>query len=285
MGKRKMKNRNKQTENWNAEDGGKQISEVNSMNEENARKREKTDVPVNGMERMQNGGERVQNGGNEAFGLDYAQATLDGGNGKHKIHLLSIIGEVEGHENLSGNTKVTKYDQILPRLAELEDDDSVEGLLVLLNTSGGDVDAGLAIAEMIASLSMPTVSLVLGGSHSIGVPLAVSTDHSFIVPTGTMMVHPVRMSGTVIGASQTYEYFEMIQDRILTFVSDHAQIAYDQVKQLMLNTEMLTRDLGTVLVGSETVKAGLIDEVGGIREALGYLYRKIEEGEEDTVHR
>ena len=278
MGKRKMKNRNKQTEKWNAEDGGKQISEVNSMDEENARKREKTDVPVNGMERMQNGGEQVQNGGNEAFGLDYAQATLDGGNGKHKIHLLSIIGEVEGHENLSGNTKVTKYDQILPRLAELEDDDSVEGLLVLLNTSGGDVDAGLAIAEMIASLSMPTVSLVLGGSHSIGVPLAVSTDHSFIVPTGTMMVHPVRMSGTVIGASQTYEYFEMIQDRILTFVSDHAQIAYDQVKQLMLNTEMLTRDLGTVLVGSETVKAGLIDEVGGIREALGYLYRKIEEG-------
>ena len=278
MGKRKMKNRNKQTEKWNAEDGGKQISEVNSMNEENARKREKTDVPVNGMERMQNGDERVQNGGNEAFGLGYAQATLDGGNGKHKIHLLSIIGEVEGHENLSGNTKVTKYDQILPRLAELEDDDSVEGLLVLLNTSGGDVDAGLAIAEMIASLSMPTVSLVLGGSHSIGVPLAVSTDHSFIVPTGTMMVHPVRMSGTVIGASQTYEYFEMIQDRILTFVSDHAQIAYDQVKQLMLNTEMLTRDLGTVLVGSETVKAGLIDEVGGIREALGYLYRKIEEG-------
>ncbi len=285
MGKRKMKNRNKQTENWNAEDGGKQMSEVNRMNEKNARKREKTDVPVNGTERMQNGGERVQGGGNEAFGLGYAQATLDGGNGKHKIHLLSIIGEVEGHENLSGNTKVTKYDQILPRLAELEDDDSVEGLLVLLNTSGGDVDAGLAIAEMIASLSMPTVSLVLGGSHSIGVPLAVSTDHSFIVPTGTMMVHPVRMSGTVIGASQTYEYFEMIQDRILTFVSDHAQIAYDQVKQLMLNTEMLTRDLGTVLVGSETVKAGLIDEVGGIREALGYLYRKIEEGEEDTVHR
>ena len=278
MGKRKMKNRNKQTEKWNAEDGGKQISEVNSMNEENARKREKTDVSVNGTEQLQNGGERVQGGGNEAFGLDYAQATLDGGNGKHKIHLLSIIGEVEGHENLSGNTKVTKYDQILPRLAELEDDDSVEGLLVLLNTSGGDVDAGLAIAEMIASLSMPTVSLVLGGSHSIGVPLAVSTDHSFIVPTGTMMVHPVRMSGTVIGASQTYEYFEMIQDRILTFVSDHAQIAYDQVKQLMLNTEMLTRDLGTVLVGSETVKAGLIDEVGGIREALGYLYRKIEEG-------
>ena len=202
-----------------------------------------------------------------------ARAILDGSNGKHKICLLSIIGEVEGHENLSGNTKTTKYDQILPKLAQLEDDDSVEGLLVLLNTSGGDVDAGLAIAEMIASLSMPTVSLVLGGSHSI-----VSTDHSFIVPTGTMMVHPVRMSGTVIGASQTYEYFEMIQDRILTFVSEHAKIAYDQVKKLMLNTEMLTKDLGTVLVGQDTVKTGLIDEVGGIREALRYLYQQIEAG-------
>ena len=209
---------------------------------------------------------------------EYGQIELNENRQQHNIQLLSIIGEVEGHENLSGNTKTTKYDQILPKLAQLEDDDSVEGLLVLLNTSGGDVDAGLAIAEMIASLSMPTVSLVLGGSHSIGVPLAVSTDHSFIVPTGTMMVHPVRMSGTVIGASQTYEYFEMIQDRILTFVSEHAKIAYDQVKKLMLNTEMLTKDLGTVLVGQDTVKAGLIDEVGGIREALRYLYQQIEAG-------
>ena len=182
-----------------------------------------------------------------------------------------------GHENLSGNTKTTKYDQILPKLAQLEDDDSVEGLLVLLNTSGGDVDAGLAIAEMIASLSMPTVSLVLGGSHSIGVPLAVSTDHSFIVPTGTMMVHPVRMSGTVIGASQTYEYFAMIQDRILNFVSSHADIAYDHLKALMHNTKMLARDLGTVLVGQEAVDAGLINEVGGIREALKKLYEMIDE--------
>ena len=206
-----------------------------------------------------------------------ARAILDGSSGKHKICLLSIIGEVEGHENLSGNTKTTKYDQILPKLAQLEDDDSVEGLLVLLNTSGGDVDAGLAIAEMIASLSMPTVSLVLGGSHSIGVPLAVSTDHSFIVPTGTMMVHPVRMSGTVIGASQTYEYFAMIQDRILNFVSSHADIAYDQLMALMHNTKMLARDLGTVLVGQEAVDAGLIKEVGGIREALKKLYEMIDE--------
>lgn len=207
---------------------------------------------------------------------EYGQMTLEDNSGRRKIHLLSIIGEIEGHENLSGNSKATKYDHVLPKLAEIEDNDEVEGLLVILNTSGGDVDAGLAIAEMIASLSIPTVSLVLGGSHSIGVPLAVCTDYSFIVPTGTMMVHPVRMTGMVIGASQTYEYFEMIQDRILSFVSGHAKIAYDQLKSLMLNTKMLTRDLGTVLVGEETVREGLIDEVGGIKEALGKLHEMIE---------
>jgi ATP-dependent protease ClpP protease subunit len=208
---------------------------------------------------------------------EYGQATLDQNPGHKKIHLLSIIGEVEGHENLSGSSKATKYDHVLPELARLEDDASVEGLLVLLNTSGGDVDAGLAIAEMIASLSMPTVSLVLGGSHSIGVPLAVSTDYSFIVPTGTMMIHPVRMNGMVIGTDQTYEYFEMIQDRILSFVSTHSHITYEHAKRLMHNTEMLTRDLGTVLVGKESVEAGLIDEVGGIRDALKKLYRLIDE--------
>ena len=204
------------------------------------------------------------------------QATLEE-NGK-RIHLLSIIGEIEGHENLSGSTKTTKYEHILPELAKVESDETIGGILILVNTIGGDVSCGLALAEMIASLSKPTVSLVIGDSHSIGVPLAVASDYSFIVPTGTMLVHPVRMSGTVIGASQTYEYFEMIQDRILTFVSEHAKIAYDQVKKLMLNTEMLTKDLGTVLVGQDTVKAGLIDEVGGIREALRYLYQQIEAG-------
>ena len=186
---------------------------------------------------------------NDAKIEEYGQMTLEDNKKHQKIHLLSIIGEVEGHENAPGTTKTTKYDHVLPQLAALEDNDEVEGMLVLLNTSGGDVDAGLAIAEMISSLSMPTVSLVLGGSHSIGVPLAVSTDYSFIVPTGTMMVHPVRMTGMVIGVSQTYEYFEMIQDRILSFVSGHSSIAYDQIKRLMLNTEMLTRDLGPVLSG------------------------------------
>ena len=207
---------------------------------------------------------------------EYGQMTLENENGSRMIHLLSIIGEVEGHENAPGTSKTTKYDHVLPMLAALEEDKRVEGMLVLLNTSGGDVDAGLAIAEMIASLSIPTVSLVLGGSHSIGVPLAVSADYSFIVPTGTMMIHPVRMSGMIIGASQTYEYFEMIQDRILNFVASHADIAYDQLKRLMLNTEMLTRDLGTVLVGQEAVNKGLINEVGGIRQAICKLHSMME---------
>ena len=203
---------------------------------------------------------------------EYGQVILEDNQKQRKIHLITIIGEVEGHENSSGSSKTTKYDHILPKLAEIEDDDCVDGLLVLLNTSGGDVDAGLAIAEMIASLSLPTVSLVLGGSHSIGVPLAVSTNYSFIVPSGTMMIHPVRMTGMVIGTAQTYEYFEMIQDRILTFVASHADIAYDQLRDLMHNTKMLTRDLGTVLVGEQAVDAGLINQVGGIKEALGKLY-------------
>lgn len=207
---------------------------------------------------------------------EYGQMTLENENGRRMIHLLSIIGEVEGHENAPGTSKTTKYDHVLPMLAALEEDKRVEGMLVLLNTSGGDVDAGLAIAEMIASLSIPTVSLVLGGSHSIGVPLAVSADYSFIVPTGTMMIHPVRMSGMIIGAVQTYEYFEMIQDRILNFVASHADIAYDQLKRLMLNTEMLTRDLGTVLVGQEAVNKGLINEVGGIRQAICKLHSMME---------
>lgn len=204
------------------------------------------------------------------------QALLDGNRRRHRIHLLSVIGEIEGHENLSGAVKTTKYEHILPKLAQLEDDDEVDGMLILINTVGGDVSCGLALAEMIASLSRPTVSLVIGDSHSIGVPLAVASDYSFIVPTGTMMIHPVRMTGMVIGAVQTYDYFEMIQDRILSFVSSHADIPYDRLKGLMLNTEMLTKDLGTVLVGREAVEQGLIDQVGGIREALEKLNELIE---------
>lgn len=204
------------------------------------------------------------------------QLILDKNKKKNHIQLITIIGEIEGHDNLGSNSKTTKYEHILPKLAAAEDDENIDGLLFLLHTMGGDVEAGLAIAELIASISKPTVSLVLGGSHSIGVPLAVSTDYSFIVPTGTMMIHPVRMTGMVIGASQTYEYFNMIQDRILSFTSAHSKMPYDQVKRLMHNTKMLTRDLGTVLVGGQAVEEGLIDEVGGIREALHKLYRLID---------
>ncbi len=196
----------------------------------------------------------------------------------HRIHLLSVIGEIEGHECLSANSKTTKYEHVLPRLAAIEDSPDIDGLLILLNTVGGDVEAGLAIAEMIASLSKPTVSLVLGGSHSIGVPIAVSTDYSFIVKTGTMVIHPVRMNGTVIGAPQTYDYFRQMQDRILGFISEHSRASRERLEELMLDTGILTKDLGTILVGSDAVREGLINETGGISDALKKLYDLIEAG-------
>lgn len=192
-----------------------------------------------------------------------------------RIDLLSIIGEVEGHEALGERTKTTRYEHILPRLARVEDDDQIEGLLVLLNTVGGDVEAGLAIAEMIASLSKPTVSLVLGGGHSIGVPLAVSSDYSFIVPSATMVIHPVRTSGTFIGVMQTYRNMEKTQDRITGFIADHSRISQERIEELMLDTSLLVKDVGTMLDGREAVKEGLIDEVGGIREALAKLHSLI----------
>ena len=199
---------------------------------------------------------------------------------RHRIQLMTIIGEIEGHEAVSGNTKATKYEHLLPRLAEAEDSEEVEGVLILLNTLGGDVEAGLAIAEMIASLSKPTVSLVLGGSHSIGVPLAVSTDYSYIVPTGTMVIHPVRLNGLVIGAPQTYDYFQQMQDRITGFVANHCFASQEQLEKMMMNTSMLTKDLGTILVGSQAVSEGIINEVGGIDEAMKKLHQMIEESKE-----
>lgn len=208
--------------------------------------------------------------------LDYGQVTLDENSDKHRIHLLSIIGEIEGHECLSPNQKTTKYDHVLPQLAAIEDSSEVDGLLVLLNTVGGDVESGLAIAEMIASLSKPSVSLVLGGGHSIGVPLAVATDYSFIVPSGTMIIHPVRMSGTIIGAKQTYDYFKRIQDRILDFTVGHSKAEKDEMEKMMMNTGMLSKDLGTILVGQEAVDCGLIDAVGGIKEAMEKLHEMIQ---------
>lgn len=204
---------------------------------------------------------------------EFGQTTLVNEQRKTKIHLLSIIGEIEGHECLPQHNKTTKYEHVLPQLAAIEDSSDIDGLLILINTVGGDVEAGLAISEMIASLSKPTVSLVLGGSHSIGVPLAVSADYSFIVPSATMIIHPVRMNGTVIGVEQTYDYFEKIQERILNFVILHSKIVKEDLKNLMLNTNQLAKDVGSILIGGETVKHGIIDEVGGIKEALGKLYQ------------
>ena len=200
---------------------------------------------------------------------DYGQLTLD--DGEIRIHLLNIIGEIEGHECLPSNSKTTKYEHVIPQLAALEDSRSIQGLLVLINTVGGDVESGLAIAEMIASLSKPTVSLVLGGSHSIGVPLAVSADYSLIVPTGTMMIHPVRMNGLIIGVAQTFEYFQKIQDRISGFITSHSRISEERLMKLMLETGELTKDVGSVLVGQQAVDEGLIDGIGGISDAFEKL--------------
>lgn len=207
--------------------------------------------------------------------VEFGQAMLHADRRNTTIYLLSIIGEIEGHECLPSTAKTTKYEHVLPRLAKVEDDEDVDGVLLLLNTMGGDVESGLAIAEMIASLSKPTVSLVLGGSHSIGVPLAVSTDYSFIVPSGTMVIHPVRMSGTVIGAKQTYDYFKQMQDRIAGFVAAHCNVSVDRIAEMMMNTQMLTKDLGTILVGQQAVNEGIIDAVGGISDAFAKLYQLI----------
>ena len=201
---------------------------------------------------------------------------LDENKEKHKIFLLNIIGEIEGHECLASNLKTTKYEHVLPQLAQIEDSCEVDGLLILIHTVGGDVEAGLAIAEMIACMSIPSVTLVLGGSHSIGVPLAVSSDYSFIVPTATMMIHPVRLNGMIIGVRQSYDYFKRIQDRITGFVTNHCKISEKRLLELMMDTKTLTRDVGSILVGEEAVKEGLIHEVGTIKEAIAKLHELIE---------
>lgn len=200
------------------------------------------------------------------------QITLENNTIQSRIHLLSIIGEIEGHEMSSQNMKTTKYEHILPKLAQIEDSSDIDGILLIINTVGGDVSCGLALAEMIASLSKPKVSLVIGDSHSIGVPLAVSTDYSFIVPTGTMLIHPVRMTGMVIGAPQTYHYFQKIQDRITSFISSHSSISQNEIEQMMMNNKDLSKDLGTLLVGKDAVTKGIINEVGGIKEAMQKIY-------------
>ena len=198
-------------------------------------------------------------------------------NGKDgKIYTLTIIGQVEGHQVLPENCKTTKYEHVLPLLAGIEESDDIDGLLLLLNTVGGDIEAGLAIAEMIAGMKKPTVSLVLGGGHSIGIPLAVCTKKSFITPTASMTVHPVRMTGLVVGAPQTFRYFQRIQEQIVEFVANNSRIEKARFEQFMRATGEMATDVGTILYGKEAVASGLIDKLGGLNDALSALHRMIE---------
>lgn len=199
--------------------------------------------------------------------------------GEHFIHCLTIIGQIEGHFILPSQNKTTKYEHVIPQLVAIEESKEIDGLLIILNTVGGDVEAGLAIAELLSTMKTPTVSLVLGGGHSIGVPLAVSCKHSFIVPSATMTVHPVRMNGTVLGVPQTLSYFEKMQDRIINFVEANSNITAKNFRNLMMTTGQLINDVGTVLDGEEAVNCGLIDEIGGLGTALEYLSSCINEEE------
>lgn len=196
-------------------------------------------------------------------------------NARESIHCLSIIGQIEGHYLLGDNQKATKYEHIIPLLAAIEESDEIDGLLVVLNTMGGDVEAGLAIAEMIASMTKPTASLVLGGGHSIGVPLAVSAKVSFIVPTATMTIHPVRMTGLVVGVPQTFRYFQHMQERILRFIADHSQADADHLREMMMKPDEIATDMGSIIDGREAVEAGIIDRIGGLSDALEALREQI----------
>ena len=196
--------------------------------------------------------------------------------GKHLIHCLTIIGQVEGHYILPAQNKTTKYEHVIPQLVAIEEDPDIRGLIIMINTVGGDVEAGLAIAELIAGMKKPTVSLVLGGGHSIGVPLAVCAKKSMIVPTASMTIHPVRISGTVIGAPQTYHYFDRIQDQIVEFVCKNSRVDREEFMRLMLATDELATDVGSVVYGDQAVSIGLIDRLGGLSDALSCLHRMIE---------
>lgn len=208
--------------------------------------------------------------------LELGEVVLENGREGHHILFLSVIGEIEGHNLSSDRIKTTKYEHLLPMLAQVQDDKEIEGLFLLINTVGGDCSCGLAVAEMVASIKKPTVSLIIGDSHSIGVPLSVAADRTFIAPTATMILHPVRLNGTIIGAPQTFEYFKLIQDRILRFIEEHTGVAKTRLERMMLRQGMMVKDLGTILVGKMAVEEGLIHEVGGVSDALLWLHREIE---------
>lgn len=193
------------------------------------------------------------------------------------IHCLTIIGQIEGHYILPDGQKATKYEHVIPLLVSIEEDDKVDGLIIILNTMGGDVEAGLAIAELISSMKKPTVSLVLGGSHSIGIPLAVSAKRSFIVPSATMTLHPVRINGTVIGAPQTYMYFSEMQKRIIHFICSHSKAKEDNIREMMMRPDMIANDIGTILEAKQATECGLIDNIGGLCDALSCLQEMVKE--------
>lgn len=199
------------------------------------------------------------------------------GDGRHVIHCLTIIGQIEGHTILPSQTKTTKYEHVIPQLIAIEESSEIDGLLIILNTVGGDVEAGLALAELIAGMRKPTVSIVLGGGHSIGVPLAVAAKHSFIVPSATMTIHPVRMNGLMLGVPQTMDYFQRMQERITKFITDHSNITPERMDELSMNTKELVLDIGTVLDGPQAVKEGLIDSLGSLSDAIDYLYKMIDD--------
>ncbi len=200
------------------------------------------------------------------------------------FHSITIVGQIEGHIVLPPQNKTTKYEHIIPQLVAIEQNPKIQGLLVILNTIGGDVEAGLAIAEMMVSMTKPTVSLVLGGGHSIGVPIAVACDYSFIAETATMTIHPIRLTGLVIGVPQTYEYLDKMQDRVIKFVVDHSGIDEASFRELMFSTGKLARDIGTVLVGADAVRCGLIDEIGGVGQAVKRLEQLIDMRKHKTEH-
>ncbi|MGX8699739.1 ClpP family protease [Caproiciproducens sp.] len=198
------------------------------------------------------------------------------GNGKHLIHCLTIIGQIEGHYILPSQNKTTKYEHVIPQLVAIEEEPTIDGLLIILNTVGGDVEAGLALAELVAGMKKPTVSLVLGGGHSIGVPLAVAAKHSFIAPSATMTIHPVRMNGMLLGVPQTLEYFQRMQERITRFVTQNSHISPERFHELSMNTQELVMDVGTVLDGNDAVKEGLIDSLGSLSDAIDCLYDMVD---------
>ncbi len=210
---------------------------------------------------------------------EFGQLSTPGKQSESVIHCITIIGQVEGHMSLPPQNKTTKYEHLIPQIVGICEDPKIKGVLIILNTVGGDVEAGLALAELISSINKPTVSLVLGGAHSIGVPISVASDYSFITPTASMTIHPVRMNGTVIGVSQTFEFFDQMQERIVAFVEQHSHISGDHFRELMLAIGKLAMDVGTVLVGKQAVEEKIIDEVGGLTEAMAKLHELIDERE------